>query len=158
MTNNWELTTLLNRALELVNSGAALREKREPVGVANPPEAVYGLCWDMATFEQEQMRVLLVDTKNRVRRIVLLYQGTLNASVVRIAELFRDAIRDNAAAIIVVHNHPSGDPNPSQEDDILTRRLREAGNLLQMPLVDHIVIADGRWYPYASSGRDWWGE
>ena len=85
--------------------------------------------------------MLYLDTRNRVVDREIPYQGTLNASLVRIAEVLRGAIRRNCAAIIVAHNHPSGDPSPSPEDVALTRQLAEAGELMDVQVLDHVVVA-----------------
>lgn len=94
--------------------------------------------------EQEHFVVLYLDTRNRVTDREILYKGSLNTSLVRIAEVFRGAIRRNCAAIIVAHNHPSGDPSPSPEDIALTRRLVEAGKLVEVDVLDHVVIGQNR--------------
>ena len=95
---------------------------------------------DMAFLAQEHLRVLLLSTRNQVLSVVEVYNGTVDKSQVRVAEVFRDAIRANAPSIIVVHNHPSGDPSPSRDDVEVTRLLVEAGKLLNVDLLDHIVI------------------
>ncbi len=89
--------------------------------------------------------VLYLDTRNRVVDQEVLYVGSLNTSLVRIAEVFRGAVRRNCAAVIVAHNHPSGDPNPSPEDVALTRRLVDAGKLLEVDVLDHLVIGQNRY-------------
>ena len=98
--------------------------------------------------------MLLLNTKNVVlnRWRDSLYKGSLNSSVVRVGEIFREAIRANAAAIIVVHNHPSGDPTPSAEDIRVTRDIRQAGALLDIELLDHIVIGHGRYVSMKERG------
>ncbi|MBI2756098.1 MAG: DNA repair protein RadC [Chloroflexi bacterium] len=98
---------------------------------------------DMSTLEQEHLRVLLMDTKNRVITSKNLYVGTLNSTTVRVGELFREAIRANAAAIALVHNHPSGDPTPSPQDVELTRDAAKAGQLLDVDVLDHVVVGRG---------------
>lgn len=91
--------------------------------------------------EQEYLLVLNLDTRNRlIRPPIEVYHGSLNTSLIRVGEVFRQAIKDNAAGIIVAHNHPSGDPSPSADDVSVTRALREAGNLLDIALLDHVVI------------------
>lgn len=97
---------------------------------------------------QEHFVVLFLDTRNRIIEHEVLYKGSLNMTMVRVAEVFRGAIRRNCAAIIVAHNHPSGDPSPSPEDVALTRRLVDAGRLVEVEVVDHLVI--GRWQQYVS--------
>ena len=94
--------------------------------------------------EQEHFVVLYLDTRNRVTDRETLYKGSLNTSLVRTAEVFRGAVRRNCAAVIVAHNHPSGDPNPSPEDVALTRRLVDAGKLLEIPVLDHVIIGENR--------------
>jgi DNA repair protein RadC len=105
------------------------------------PRDVYALLRsEMAFADKETVRVLLLNTKHRVQNVVEVTRGTLNSSPVRIGELFKDAIRQQAANIVMVHNHPSGDPTPSADDVSLTRRAVEAGKLLDIELLDHVVI------------------
>jgi len=106
----------------------------------------------MSALEQEELRLLILDTRNRVLATEAVYKGSLNSSQVRIGELFRAAIRRNAAAIIVVHNHPSGDPSPSPEDVAITRALVQAGKLLDIGVLDHLVIAGGRFVSMKERG------
>ena len=134
----------IKAAIEL---GRRLREEdpdaRTPI---HSPEDVAGLVqYEMSALTQEHLWVLLLDTRNQVLGIDKLYKGSLNASSVRIGEIFRSAIQRNAAALIVVHNHPSGDPKPSPEDIALTRALVQAGKLLDIDLLDHVVIGQGRY-------------
>lgn len=87
---------------------------------------------------------MLLDTRNRILAVPTIYVGSLNTSVIRVNELFREAIRRNAAAIIVVHNHPSGDPSPSPEDVSVTRTIVAAGKTLDIEVLDHLVIGNQR--------------
>lgn len=103
------------------------------------------LVMDMGTLPQEHIRVILLDTANRVIAIPTLYIGTVNTAILRVAELYREAIARNAPAVIVAHNHPSGDPTPSPEDVQLTRKLVQAGELLDIVLLDHIIIGGQEW-------------
>lgn len=112
--------------------------------VRSPADAAKLLMPEMAGLEQEQMRVVLLNTKNRVLGITTVYQGSLHTTVVRITELFREAVRQNCAAIIVSHNHPSGDPTPSPEDVAVTKEIVQSGKLLDIDLMDHIVIGNAR--------------
>jgi len=112
--------------------------------VSSPADAANLLMLEMSRLEQEQLRVLLLDTRNRVLASPTIYQGSLNSSFVRVAELFREAIRHNCASIILAHNHPSGDPAPSAADVALTRKVIEAGKLLSIEVLDHIIIGDRR--------------
>jgi len=115
----------------------APEEKPEITG----PEGVYKLLqFNMSRLEREEVRVILLNTKNRVQNVVELSAGSLNSSIVRPAEVFREAIRQQAAALVLAHNHPSGDPTPSAEDVSLTRKVVEAGALLDIEVLDHIII------------------
>jgi DNA repair protein RadC len=119
------------------------------------PEDIWNLVRaDMSTFDQERLRVLLLSTKNQVLGASDVYQGTLNSTTVRVGELFKEAIRQNAAAIALVHNHPSGDPTPSAEDIRLTGEVVEAGRLLDIEVLDHIVVGrgDGRFVSLKREG------
>ncbi len=105
-----------------------------------PEEVAEYVYPEMAGLDQEQLWVMLLDTRNKLQKVVKLYTGSLNSSTVRIGELFKEAIRQNAASIIILHNHPSGDPSPSPEDINLTRAAVQAGKLLDVEVLDHIVI------------------
>lgn len=106
----------------------------------------------MGHLEQEELRSVLLNTKNTVTGMVTVYTGNLAGSSVRIGEVFREAVRRQSAAMVVVHNHPSGDPSPSAEDLRITRELAEAGRLLDIELLDHLVIGHGRWVSLRSLG------
>jgi DNA repair protein RadC len=101
---------------------------------------------------KEYFLALLLDGKNRVIREVQISEGSLNQSIVHPREVFNPAVRESAAAIILVHNHPTGDPAPSREDREITRRLREAGDLMGVKVLDHIIIGDGSFVSFASEG------
>ena len=117
----------------------------EDRAVIGSPEDVANLLGaEMGLLEQEHLRVVHLDTKNHVTGVSEIYVGNVNSSTVRPAEVFRPAIRGNSVAIIAVHNHPSGDPTPSPEDVAITRQLRDAGELLGIELLDHIVLAGQR--------------
>jgi DNA repair protein RadC len=118
-------------------------EDRPTIG--GPEDAAALVQYEMSALEQEHLRVMLLSTRNMVLDIVELYRGSLNASPVRIGEVFKPAIRRIAAAIILVHNHPSGDPTPSPDDIVLTKAVREAGILMDIELLDHLVIGQGRY-------------
>lgn len=99
----------------------------------------------MTALEHEELRVAVLDTKHRVERVVTVYQGSVNTAQVRVAEVFREAIRANCPAIAIAHNHPSGDPTPSSADITLTAELTRAAALLDIDLIDHLIVGDGRW-------------
>jgi DNA repair protein RadC len=120
--------------------------------IQSPEQAAELVMYEMGALNQEHLRVLLLDTRNHLLRISEVYQGSLNTSLIRIGEVFRDAVRDNAASVIVVHNHPSGDPTPSPEDVVVTRAMVEAGGLLDIEVLDHLVIGTGRFVSLKSKG------
>ncbi len=124
----------------------------ERPAVHSPQAAAELVLYEMSALDREQARVIMLDTRNRVIRVVTLYQGTLNSAQVRIAEVFRCAMLENAAAIIFVHNHPSGDPTPSPEDISLTRSLVQAGKLVDIDILDHLVIGGGRFVSLKERG------
>jgi len=99
---------------------------------------------EMEALPQEQLRVVLLDSRNRVLDVVMVYQGNVSTAVARMAELFRDAVVANAPAVILVHNHPGGDADPSPEDVRLTKDAAQAARLLSIDLLDHAIIGDGR--------------
>ncbi|HVP04894.1 MAG TPA: DNA repair protein RadC [Dehalococcoidia bacterium] len=110
--------------------------------IIRTPEDVHAMLFgEMALLEQEHLRVILLTTRNEVVSVRDVYKGNVSSAVVRPGEVFRDAIREGCPNIVITHNHPSGDPSPSAEDAALTRLLIEAGKLLGVELLDHIVIA-----------------
>jgi DNA repair protein RadC len=127
----------LGRRLVSLNPGER-PQIRSPLDIANLVRA------EMSALAQEHLRVLLLDTKNHVMASHDVYRGSLNTAVVRVGELFREAIRQNCAALVLVHNHPSGDPSPSPEDVQLTEQVVEAGTLLDIAVLDHLVIGRGQ--------------
>jgi DNA repair protein RadC len=122
----------------------ARAEVADRQAIQSPEDVAEMLRYEIGGQEQEHLVVVLLDTRNRWLRTVEVYVGSLNTSVVRIGEVFREAVRANAAAMIVAHNHPSGDPSPSPEDVAVTRALVEAGRLLDIEVLDHVVIGRDR--------------
>lgn len=120
--------------------------------IRHPREAYELLRPEMEGLDKEQLRTIHLNTKNKVISTALIYQGSVNTTTVRLAEVFRPAIIDNATAIIVAHNHPSGDSVPSPEDVSLTRLLVQAGKLLDMEVLDHIVIGKGNFVSLKDRG------
>lgn len=146
----------LKATLELARRISATQPQERPQ--IKSPEDIYLLLGsEMAVLDQEQLRVLLLDTKNRVTRTVTVYQGSVNSAQVRVAELFRDAVRVNAPAIILVHNHPSGDTEPSRADAQITAEAQKAGDLLGIDVVDHVVIGDGQFTSLRRAGMGFSG-
>lgn len=141
----------IKAALELGRRMVASAPEERPK-VTTPGDAANLLMSEMMFLEQEHLRVILLNTRNEVLSMPTIYQGSLNTSVVRIGELFRQAVRANAAALIVAHNHPSGDPSPSPEDVSVTRQLVKAGKLLDVEVLDHIVIGHQRYVSLKERG------
>jgi len=105
-----------------------------------PADVADRLVLQMGRLEREELRVVLLNTKNVVLRVATVYQGNVSSSLVRVGELYRDAVRLNATGVILVHNHPSGDPTPSPDDLHLTAEALAAGRLLDIDLLDHLVV------------------
>jgi DNA repair protein RadC len=143
---------VLRAALEVGRRAAAA-----PLGSESPVRdaaAVYGhFRGRLPQLEREVFYVLLLDGKNRAQGEVLVSEGSLTTALVHPREVFAPAIREAAAAVILVHNHPSGDPTPSAEDRALTERLRQVGELVGIRVLDHVVIGRGRWASLAEEGR-----
>jgi DNA repair protein RadC len=121
----------------------AIRSPRDVFGPLGP---------DMGRLEREELRVLALNTKNVVQRVTTVYVGNVSSSLVRIGELFRDAVRLDAAGIVLVHNHPSGDPTPSPDDLHLTAEAIAAGRLLDVDVLDHVVIGHDTWVSLRDRG------
>ena len=120
--------------------------------VRSPRDVADRLVLQMGRLEREELRVVILNTKNAVLRIATVYQGNVSSSLVRVGELFRDAVRLNAAGVILVHNHPSGDPTPSPDDLHLTAEALAAGRLLDIELLDHLVIGHDGWVSLRDRG------
>lgn len=146
----------LDLAAQASDSGRFVRTVQEEVVVRSPAEAAGYLAAKVYTpfdqFEQEEFWVLLLNTKNRVTHAVMVYRGTVDTIYVRVAEIFKEAIRKNAASILLSHCHPSGEPTPSSEDVRVTEMVGEAGKLLDIDLVDHIVVGNQRWISMKERG------
>lgn len=143
--------TELKAAFELGRRLLVAAPGERPI-VKSPADAANLVLMEMAALEQEHLRTIILDTKNRVLKVHTVYIGSLNTAVVRVGELFREAIRLNSAALIVAHNHPSGDPTPSPEDVQVTRQIVDAGKLLSIDVLDHLVIGQARWVSLKERG------
>ena len=129
-----------------------LEAPEERPSVNSPADAAALVAYEMSALEQEHLRVILLDIRNRVLEIVEIYKGSVNSSQVHVGEIFKPAIRRNAPALIVVHNHPSGDPTPSPDDVAVTRVIAQAGKLLDVDVLDHMIIGQGRWVSLKERG------
>lgn len=129
-----------------------LETPQERPAINSPADAAALIQYEMSALEQEHLRVILLDRRNRVLEVIEVYKGSVNSSQVRVGELFKDAIRANASAIIVAHNHPSGDPTPSPDDVAVTRAIMQAGKLLDIGVLDHLVIGSGKWVSLKERG------
>lgn len=141
----------LKAALELGARLAVAGQNIRPQ-IKSPADAANLLLMEMSFLPQEQMRVLLLDTKHRVLDAPTVYVGSLHTSVIRVSELFRVAVMQNCAAIILAHNHPSGDPTPSPEDVAITEQVIAAGKLLDVEVLDHLIIGQQRYISLRERG------
>ncbi len=122
-----------------------LESPEERPTINSPAEAAALVQYEMSALAKEEMRVILLNTRNSVMDIVTVAHGSLNAAQMRIGEIFTPAVRKNAAALIAIHNHPSGDPKPSPNDVAITRAMIEAGKLLDIEVLDHLIIGLGKY-------------
>jgi DNA repair protein RadC len=141
----------LKAALE-IGRRLLLTQQAQRFQIKSPADAAQLLLLEMSHLDQEHLRTVLLDTKNRVQTVSTVYIGSLNASLIRVGEIFRDALKHNSAALIVAHNHPSGDPTPSPEDVLVTREIVSAGQLLDIEVLDHLVIGQGRFVSMRERG------
>lgn len=139
----------------LVMGERAIEERMNPVErptINSPADAAALVLYDMSGLEKEEMRVMMLDTRNRVMDFSKVTLGSVNSSQIRTSELFTEAVRRLAPAIMLFHNHPSGDPCPSPDDVAVTRAAVQAGNLLSITVLDHIVIGKGKWVSLRERG------
>ena len=141
----------LKAAVEL---GRRLKEATpdDRIAIHSPVDAGALVQYEMSALEQEELWVMLLDTRNHLMHTEKLYRGSLNSSMVRVGEVFKGAIRRNSASILVLHNHPSGDPTPSPDDIALTRAIVSAGKLLDIEVLDHLVVGGGRFISLKERG------
>ena len=121
--------------------------------VIHSPQDAYDIlrCF-LSALDHEELWVINLDTRHRMMNLVKLYQGSVNSSQIRVAEVFRSAIADNAPAILLAHNHPSGDPTPSPDDVSVTHSIVEAGKLLDIEVLDHLVICPDKFVSLKERG------
>jgi len=144
-------TAQVKAALELGRRLLTASPEERPQ-VKSPADVANLLLLEMGVLEQEEMRVLFLDTKSRVLGVSTIYMGSLHTAWLRVGELFREAVRRNCAAIIVVHNHPSGDPTPSPDDVKITQEIVKAGELLGVEVLDHLIMGSQRYISLKERG------
>jgi DNA repair protein RadC len=142
----------IRAAVELGKRICTLTDTARPI-IRSPADASQLLMSELRFQAKEHFRALLLDAKNQVIRILSISVGSLTESIVHPRELFREAIRHSSAALIVAHNHPSGDPTPSPEDIATTRRLVEVGRIVGIELLDHVILGDGRYVSLKERGH-----
>jgi DNA repair protein RadC len=143
--------TQVKAALEL-GRRLLIESPEELPQIRSPADAANLVMSEMGYLEQEQLKVMLLDTKNRVLHTKKVYAGSLNTSLIRVGEVFKEAVRANCNSVIVVHNHPSGDPTPSPEDVAVTKQIVEAGKLLDIEVLDHLIIGQQRFVSLKERG------
>lgn len=141
----------IHAALELGRRMAA-EEREDGIPVRGPKDVHEIFGQRLQDLPVEEFHVAVLDSQHRLERDITVTRGLLNSSLVHPREVFREAIAENAAAIILVHNHPSGDPTPSPDDRITTEQLVQAGRVLDIPVQDHIIIGRGRYLSFAEAG------
>lgn len=141
----------IKASLELARRLSHYTAQTRPV-ITSPDDAAGLVMEEMRRLDREHFRALLLNTRNQVIGMDKVSIGTLNSSMVHPRELFRNAIKRSAAAIILVHNHPSGDPTPSREDLDITGRLKEAGKIVGIDVLDHIIIGDNKFTSFKAKG------
>lgn len=124
----------------------------DSLSFSNPKTIADYLMEDMRHLNREQVLLLMFDTKGRLIRESIISIGTINASLLSPREIFLEALRNEAVSLILVHNHPSGDPTPSNEDIMITKRIREASSFIGIPLIDHIIIGDNKYVSLKEGG------
>ena len=127
-------------------------QPEERLAVRSPEDVANLLQAEMSLLEQEELRLVLLNTKNQVLAISQVYKGSVSTSLIRVSELFREAVRENCPALVVVHNHPSGDPTPSPEDIKITEQIVKAGKLLDIEVLDHLIIGHQRYVSLKERG------
>ncbi|NTV62698.1 MAG: DNA repair protein RadC [Oscillochloris sp.] len=120
--------------------------------VRSPADIARLFMAEMMALDQEELWVASLDTKNRVIKVAKVYRGSVNTAMIRVGEVYKEAVRLNATAIVVAHNHPSSDPNPSPEDILVTRQIVEAGKLLDIEALDHLILAGNRYVSLRERG------
>lgn len=138
--------------MELFNRFKTLKSQKENLKISSPKDVSTLLINEMSNFKQEVFKLILLNTKSIIIGTKDVFKGTLNSSIVHPREVFKEAVQRGSANIIVCHNHPSGDPNPSKEDIDITLRLKECGNIMGIGLLDHIIIGNNKYVSLKEKG------
>ncbi|MFP4020891.1 MAG: RadC family protein [Halanaerobium sp.] len=141
----------INSVIELSRRISALKNQKRDL-VSNPIQAAELLAGEMRFLKQEVLRVILLDVKNKVIAAPEISRGGLSSSIVHPREVFKEAIRRSSAAVILVHNHPSGDPTPSADDLSITKKLVKTGKIIGIEIIDHIIIAGDKYLSFKEKG------
>lgn len=150
-----EVKTVRMRVIRPVFSREVIREDMPvylPSGQYCSPQQIYELFRNLSVESKEHFICLHMDAKNRIICMDRVSVGSLNQSIVHVREVMKSVLLSSASSIVLIHNHPSGDPQPSNEDMAITRRLKEAGDLLGTPVLDHIIIGEGRYVSFVERG------
>lgn len=138
--------------IALLDTLAALLRPSPAEQIRSPADVAGILMVQMGHLDQEELRTVLLDTKNRVQDIVTIYRGSVNTAMIRAGEVYKPAVKRNSTALIIAHNHPSNDPTPSPEDVLVTKQIVEAGTILDIECLDHLVICQSRWVSMRERG------
>lgn len=141
----------IKAALEL-GRRLLLAQHPERIQIKSPSDVAQLMMLEMGHFDQEHLRVIALDTKNRVQKVHTVYIGSLNSAMIRVGEVFKEALKLNACSVIIVHNHPSADATPSPEDVLITRQIYDAGKMLDIDVLDHLVIGKGQFVSLRERG------
>jgi DNA repair protein RadC len=141
----------LKAALELGRRSAGVQPE-ERIAIRSPQDAANLVMTEMASLQQEHLRVILLNSKNQMIAIDEVYKGSVNASTIRTSELFRSAVRENCPAVIVAHNHPSGEPEPSSDDIAATEHIIKGGKALDIEVLDHLIIGNQKFVSLKERG------
>jgi DNA repair protein RadC len=141
-----------SEVLALIDTLALLLRPSEREAVRSPDDAAAFLMLQLGHLDQERLCVLCLNKRNRIQKLHTVYVGSLNASLIRVGEVFKEPLRLNSASVIVAHNHPSSQVDPSPEDILITKQIVEAGKLLSCEVLDHLIIGQGRWISMRQKG------
>ena len=149
-----EITDLQKLKLEALFNFAdrTNRAKVERIKISSPDDAAMVVMEELRYCQKEHFKIMLLDTKNNVRKVSEISVGSLNSSIVHPREVFKEAVINSCSSIILVHNHPSGESEPSHEDIVLTNRLDECGKIMGIKVLDHIIIGDGIYFSFKEEG------